>query len=285
MNTAVLSADKIAFGGVRNFSPALIFDCGQCFRFDVLADGSAEGTVGREHAKISVQGDTVTVDGGQDRELWRRFLCIDEDYDAIKKNIGEHFGKYGDVIFDAMRVGDGIRILRQDEWEALCSFIVSQNNNIGRIKKIIARLCEKFGEPFESGGKIYYSFPKAETLACAGESELFSCGTGFRAKYISDAAKRVASGETDLGLIAAMDDEAAREELMKICGVGPKVANCALLFGFHRLSSFPIDVWIKRVLDKYYKNGIDLGDLGDYAGVAQQYLFYYERYKNGEEIK
>ena len=285
MNTAVLSADKIAFEGVRTFSPALIFDCGQCFRFDVLADGSAEGTVGHEHAKISVRGDTVTVDGGQDRELWRRFLCIDEDYDAIKKNIGEHFGKYGDVIFDAMRVGDGIRILRQDEWEALCSFIVSQNNNIGRIKKIISRLCEKFGEPFESGGKIYYSFPKAEALACAGESEIFSCGTGFRAKYISDAAKRVASGETDLGLIAAMDDEAAREELMKICGVGPKVANCALLFGFHRLSSFPIDVWIKRVLDKYYKNGIDLCDLGDYAGVAQQYLFYYERYKNGEEIK
>lgn len=284
IQTAVC-ADKIVFEGVRNFSPALTFDCGQCFRFDVLADGSAEGTVGREHAKISVRGDTVTVDGGQDRELWRRFLCIDEDYDAIKKNIGEHFGKYGDVIFDAMRVGDGIRILRQDEWEALCSFIVSQNNNIGRIKKIIARMCEKFGEPFESGGKIYYSFPKAETLACASEIDIFSCGTGFRAKYISDAAKRVASGETDLGLIAAMDDEAAREELMKICGVGPKVANCALLFGFHRLSSFPIDVWIKRVLDKYYKNGIDLGDLGDYAGVAQQYLFYYERYKNGEEIK
>lgn len=284
IQTAVCT-DKIVFEGVRNFSPALTFDCGQCFRFDVLADGSAEGTVGREHAKISVRGDTVTVDGGQDRELWRRFLCIDEDYDAIKKNIGEHFGKYGYVIFDAMRVGNGIRILRQDEWEALCSFIVSQNNNIGRIKKIIARLCEKFGEPFESGGKIYYSFPKAETLACASEIDIFSCGTGFRAKYISDAAKRVASGETDLGLIAAMDDEAAREELMKICGVGPKVANCALLFGFHRLSSFPIDVWIKRVLDKYYKNGIDLGDLGDYAGVAQQYLFYYERYKNGEEIK
>lgn len=284
IQTAVCT-DKIVFEGVRNFSPALTFDCGQCFRFDVLADGSAEGTVGREHAKISVRGDTVTVDGGQDRELWRQFLCIDEDYDAIKKNIGEHFGKYGYVIFDAMRVGDGIRILRQDEWEALCSFIVSQNNNIGRIKKIIARLCEKFGEPFEYGGKIYYSFPKAETLACASEIDIFSCGTGFRAKYISDAAKRVASGETDLGLIAAMDDEAAREELMKICGVGPKVANCALLFGFHRLSSFPIDVWIKRVLDKYYKNGIDLGDLGDYAGVAQQYLFYYERYKNGEEIK
>ncbi len=284
IQTAVCT-DKIVFEGVRNFSPALTFDCGQCFRFDVLADGSAEGTVGREHAKISVNGDTVTVDGGQDRELWRRFLCIDEDYDAIKKNIGEHFGKYGDVIFDAMRVGDGIRILRQDEWEALCSFIVSQNNNIGRIKKIIARLCEKFGEPFESGGKIYYSFPKAETLACASEIDIFSCGTGFRAKYISDAAKKVASGEINLENISSLDDENARAELMKICGVGPKVANCALLFGFHRLSSFPIDVWIKRVLDKYYKNGIDLGDLGDYAGVAQQYLFYYERYKNGEEIK
>ena len=95
MNTAVLSTDKIVFEGVRNFSPALTFDCGQCFRFDVLADGSAEGTVGREHAKISVNGDTVTVDGGGDRDFWRRFLCIDEDYDAVKKNIGEHFGRYG----------------------------------------------------------------------------------------------------------------------------------------------------------------------------------------------
>lgn len=164
IQTAVYT-DKIVFEGVRNFSPAITFDCGQCFRFDVLADGSAEA------------------------------------------------------------------------------------------------------------------------LACASEIDIFSCGTGFRAKYISDAAKKVASGEINLENISSLDDENARAELMKICGVGPKVANCALLFGFHRLSSFPIDVWIKRVLDKYYKNGIDLGDLGDYAGVAQQYLFYYERYKNGEEIK
>lgn len=286
MNSVITDTGRIVFEGVKNFSPSLTFDCGQCFRFDVLADGSAVGTVGREHAKISVSGDVLTIDGGKDTEFWRGYLGLDEDYDAIKKDIGEHFGKYGDVIFDAMRVGGGIHILRQDMWEALCSFIVSQNNNIGRIKKIIARLCEKYGEPFDSDGETYYTFPTAQALAGASVSDIFSCGTGFRAKYISDAAKRVASGETDLEYISSLSDEKSVEELTKICGVGPKVANCTLLFGFYRLASFPIDVWIRRVLDKYYKNGIDLGDLGSYAGVAQQYLFYYERYKqNGEDGK
>ena len=201
----------------------------------------------------------------------------------MKRDIGEHFGVYGDTIFSAMERAGGIRILRQEPWEALCSFIISQNNNIPRIKKIIRALSEKYGEAFTAFGETYYAFPTPEALSAAGEDELKSCGTGFRARYILDAAKKVSSGEIDFSVIQSMDDEEAAKYLMTICGVGAKVAACTLLYGFHRTAAFPIDVWIKRVLDKYYPGGIDISSLGAYAGIAQQYLFYYERYIQAQE--
>lgn len=271
----------VIFENVKHFVPEQTFDCGQCFRFDVLSGGGVEGTVGKNHVIIKKEGNRLTVDGADDAKFWGSYLGLDTDYDAVMTDIGEHFGKYGNTIFDAMKVSDGIRILRQEPWETLCSFIVSQNNNIGRIKKIIARLCEKYGEPFDCGGKTYYAFPTAEALASADASDIFSCGTGFRAKYISDAAKKVASGEVDFEKVRLGTDADAYAELTKICGVGPKVAACTLLFGFYRTAAFPVDVWIKRVLAKYYADGIDLSALGEYAGIAQQYLFYYERYING----
>ena len=182
-----------------------------------------------------------------------------------------------------MERAGGIRILRQEPWEALCSFIISQNNNIPRIKKIIRTLSEKYGEAFTAFGETYHAFPTPEALSAAGEDELKSCGTGFRARYILDAAKKVSSGEIDFSVIQSMDDEEAAKYLMTICGVGAKVAACTLLYGFHRTAAFPIDVWIKRVLDKYYPGGIDISSLGAYAGIAQQYLFYYERYIQVQE--
>ena len=272
---------KTIFENVKHFIPAQTFDCGQCFRFDVNENGDVEGTVGQEHVVISKKGDTLIIDGSENKEFWEKYLMFDTDYDDVMADIGEHFGVYNDTIFKAMEVSDGIRILRQDPWEALCSFIISQNNNIGRIKKIVARICEKFGEPFETDGKTYHAFPSARTLVDAGVDEIFACGTGFRAKYIYDAASKYLSGEIDFARVRAGTDEEAAAELMKICGVGPKVAACTLLFGFNRTAAFPIDVWIKRVLEKYYADGIDLASLGDYAGIAQQYLFYYERYVNG----
>ena len=163
---------------------------------------------------------------------------------------------------------------------------MSQNNNIPRIKKIIAALSEEYGEKFEykSGdgeSKTFYSFPTAEALARAGEEALYALRTGFRAKYIYDAARKVAEGELDLGSIAKLPTSEAAAELMKIKGVGLKVASCVLLFGFGRTEAFPVDVWVRRVLDKYYPDGLDTTALGRYAGIAQQYLFYYERYING----
>lgn len=156
--------------------------------------------------------------------------------------------------------------MRQDSWECLISFIISQNNNIPRIKGIIDRLCGMYGGRFPEAGELSEETPES----------LEPLRSGFRAKYICDAAVKTASGVTDLAGIAAMPIEDARTELKKISGVGPKVAECVLLFGMHRTDAFPVDVWIKRVLSEYYPNGFP-EYLKENAGIAQQYLFHYIR--------
>ena len=177
----------------------------------------------------------------------------------------------------AVDYGRGIRILRQDPWEAICSFIISQNNNIPRIKGLIAALSARAGEKIAEG---VYSFPTAEAVAALGVDELRALKMGFRAPYIIDAAIKVSSGALDLAAVAALDTPEAEKMLCGVKGIGPKVADCALLFGFSRYDAFPIDVWIKRVIAKYFDEGFDPRALGRYAGVAQQVLFYYERYVN-----
>ena len=182
-----------------------------------------------------------------------------------------------------MRCASGIRLLRQEPWEALCSFILSQNNNIPRIKKIITALCRTLGEPFSAMGETYYKFPTARAIADAGLSGLAPCRMGFRARYLLDAAEKCRNGETRLNALKDADIAQAEEALTAICGVGKKVAACTMLYGLHKTEAFPVDVWMRRVLDKYYPDGLDLATLGDYAGIAQQYLFYYEREKASQE--
>lgn len=268
-----------------------IFDCGQCFRFDrsPAPEGHVryEGVAFGRKVTFDQSPGVLTVYGSDENDfetVWKPFLCYDADYNAIRNDIAERFRLAGDngVITEAMKCGDGIRILRQDAWEALCSFIISQNNNIPRIKKIIGTMCETFGAPAEGGG---YSFPSAEALAAAGEDRIFALRTGFRAKYIFDASCKVASGELNPYSLCEMSFEEAEKALMTIKGVGPKVAACTLLFGCGMTGAFPVDVWIKRVLEKYYPGGLDISLLGPYAGIAQQYLFYYERYAGGEKKK
>ncbi len=211
-------------------------------------------------------------------DIWLSYLSLDVDYDEIDRAVTTALDPDGCAVMRrAAEAGRGIRILRQDPWEALCSFIVSQNNNIPRIKKIIAALCERYGEATEDG--LGRAFPTAKALADAGEEAIFALRTGFRARYITDAARRVACGETDLGAILREPDFSACErELMKICGVGPKVADCALLFGFGKTEAYPVDVWMKKVAARHFASGPDPTLFGKYAGIAQQYLFYMERY-------
>ena len=263
--------------GLDRFSINKIFDCGQCFRFDPK-DGGIEGIAMGKVLRFEQPADgTVIISGIMKKEFdetFCRYLALDEDYAMVDGDILTRL-KGDATIKKAIEYGSGIRILRQDGWEALCSFIVSQNNNIPRIKKIIEAMSREFGEKIDDE---HYAFPTAEALCEAGVDKIFELKTGFRAKYIYDAAEKVARGKIDLSLVDKMTTDEALEYLMQIKGVGLKVASCALLFGFNKTDAFPVDVWVKRVLEKYYPDGLDLSDLGAYAGMIQQYLFYYERY-------
>ncbi len=269
----------------KDFSVFKTFDCGQCFRFDPVEDNSFDYRVdgvafGRSVSFAERENKLYIRSSIEDFErIWLPYLQLEVDYDSINKKIVDSLPESNKEHMQlAIDTGSGIRILRQDSWEALCSFIISQNNNIPRIKKIISQMSEKYGEKLENG----YSFPSPKALYEAGEAEIFALKTGFRAKYIFDAAKKVCSGELDLDRVAnaATYDEAA-EMLMTVSGVGPKVAACTLLFGFGRYDAFPVDVWIKKVIEKRFDGRLDHAALGDVAGIAQQYLFYYERYIEG----
>lgn len=284
-DTMIENERAVIISGVRDFNALRVFDCGQCFRFDI-ANGVIDGIALGKRIKISQDKDTVTMIGISSAEysaIWQKYLDLDEDYGAINDDILKKFGKYNDTIHKAINAAAGIRILRQDHWEALCSFIISQNNNIPRIKKIISDMSRALGEEFLSMGEKCYAFPTPEAIVSAGTDALTELKMGFRARYVMDAARRVLDGSTDLKAIEEMSFEDGEKYLMEICGVGKKVADCTLLYGYHKTKAFPIDVWIRRVLDKYYPDGIDLSYLGDFAGIAQQYLFFYERYTNGGE--
>ena len=210
----------------------------------------------------------ANIDEDEFKREFYGYFDLERDYGAIIKSYSDD--KH---ISSAAIEGGGIRIFRQDPWETLVSFIISQNNNIPRIKKIIESLCTLLGE--EKNG--YYSFPTAESIRKAGIDGLAPIKAGFRAKYIVSAAEMVASGEISLEYLKVCGYAEALEILKRIKGVGDKVANCVLLFGFGYYEAFPIDVWVKRVINKYYGEGFDPAALGKYAGIAQQYLFYYER--------
>ena len=288
MNTALAATSEIAvtefseyiqLSGLSDFLISQIFDCGQCFRFDAAKDGAVEGVAYGRYVRFEQPSPDILLIHGATNEdyqkIWRGFLALDTDYAAVKRDISERFGD--GVMRRAMEYGSGIRILRQEPWETLCSFIISQNNNIPRIKKTIARLCEKYGEKIECGEKTHYRFPDAQRVASATDEELHALGAGFRSKYIIAAARRV-SEELDLGSLAVLPTESLMEVLQSFYGVGPKVASCVALFAYGKTEAFPIDVWIRRVLLKYYPDGLDISNLGKWAGVAQQYLFYFERW-------
>ncbi len=265
-----------------NFSVEKTFDCGQCFRFDPVGDGAVRGIVGKSAVTVRQLDGAVEIEGSEDEAFWRHYLALDLDYAAIERAICDAPDNERDreTVRRAVEFGSGIRILRQEAWETTVSFIISQNNNIPRIKKIIAALCELGGERISDGE---YAFPTPEALVSLGEQGIASTRCGFRARYIYDAACRAVSGEFDPCAVAAFEDyDAADAYMRQISGVGPKVSACALLFGFGRLDAFPIDVWMKRLIANRFPDGLDHRRFGKYAGIAQQFLFYYERWHGDE---
>lgn len=272
--------NKVCIQKPQNFDISQIFDCGQCFRFNRTDADTYEGVAFGRYLKVEQRVDTVTffnTDTNEFEKLWSKYFDLDTDYGSIIDGFSDDI-----ILKKAAEYSSGIRILKQESWETLCSFIISQNNNIPRIKGIIERMSEKYGEVvWKDGDKKYYSFPDAKTLFEAGEKEIFDLKTGFRAKYIYDCAKTVYSEPFFITDVNNLSTPEASLHLQKIKGVGAKVAACTLLFGFARHDAFPVDVWVKRILEKYYPNGENGHLTGKYAGIAQQYLFYYERCANG----
>ena len=250
-----------------NFDIEQIFDCGQCFRFGKHPEKRDTycGVAFGKYLEISQSKNEITFncDESAFHDNWHSFLDLDNNYSLYIDSF-----KDDKVLYEASLFSSGIRLLKQDPWETLCSFIISQNNNIPRIKGIIENMSKAFGESFEQDGNTYYSFPTAKALADAGEEKIFSLKTGFRAKYIYDAASKIVSGEINLDAIFDMDLESAMQTLMKIKGVGPKVASCVLLFGFSKYDAFPIDVWVKKILANYYSDGIPSHLSGKHAGIS-----------------
>ena len=247
------------------------FDCGQCFRWTENADGSYTGIVRGRQASVISENDKIIIEGADSSDMeniWKVYFDLDNDYNAVRKELAELCPE----VCCAVESIDGIRILAQEPWEALCSFIISQNNNIPRIRGIIHRLCEGFGEKCGSG----YSFPPPEALADLEPEDLSGLRAGFRARYIIDAARKVSGGEVNLEKMYSAPMDECRKELMTITGVGAKVAECTLLYGLHRLEAFPIDVWMKKALATLF-SGVSADSLGRYAGIAQQYIFHYSR--------
>lgn len=252
------------------------FECGQCFRWNSDGNGVYTGISGGKVCRIK---DRELICQSGDEAYWNEYFALDTDYEEIKTSLI----KMDDKLSECIAYGHGIRILKQDVWETIISFIISANNNIPRIKKIIEALCELFGEEITDGDKTYYSFPTAERLSKLTCEDLAPLRAGYRDKYILDAANKVASGEVNLQILCDMSDADAKKELMKIKGVGGKVADCIMLFSLGRFSVFPTDVWIKRILSEVYgveDKGIHqfvAEKYGSLAGFAQQYLYYYYR--------
>jgi N-glycosylase/DNA lyase len=282
--------EGIVIKNVEDFELRHIFDCGQSFRWNEDKDGSFVGVASNRVARMSKSGSDIYIKGGvmKDRDFWSEYLDLDRDYGEIKERLSEN----DDILKEAIGHGEGIRILNQEPFEIVVSFIISANNRIPMIKKAVENISRNYGSRIEFEGKEYYSFPTPEMLLNASVEELERCGCGFRAPYIVETTKEIASGGIDLYKIKGLDTDDAHKELMKLKGIGPKVADCILLFSMGKHDAFPVDVWVKRVMQYFYlAPDVSLKKIRDYgrdkfgslAGFAQQYLFYYARDLKGKE--
>ena len=267
---------EVELTGLDDFDLQKIFECGQCFRWNRKDDGSYVGVARGLAARLRRDGDSIYISGTAEdfEKVWYDYFDISRNYTDIRRIIATD-----DYMRLATEYGAGIRLLNQDRWETLCSFIISQCNNIPRIKKIVETLCALFGEPTAFYGEIYYTFPPAEKLAALTEADLSPLRCGYRAPYILEAARAIKDGGLDLDALAHGSYADAMSALKRLNGIGDKVANCAILFSLRMKDAFPVDVHMKRAIAENYGKNFDSHVFGDLAGVAQQYMFYYQRTK------
>jgi len=256
--------------GLRHFDLEAILCCGQAFRWNKTGEHTYSGIAFGLCRSVTQEGDTLIFHGVSEAEfksVWFDYFDLARSYGDLKEEFSRH-----EHLGEAVAYCPGIRVLRQESWETLCTFILSQNNNITRIKSLAERLCAHFGQPISGG----FDFPTPECLAALEPQDLEPVRCGFRAKYIIDAAQAVAYGRIDLEAIYTLPFDEALSTLQTIHGVGPKVAHCALLFGFGRTECLPVDVWMRRALDAWFPGGLP-EEILPVAGIAQQYLFHYVR--------
>lgn len=274
----------------KTFEPKHIFDCGQCFRWNIEEDGSYTGVFGNNVLNVKKEENKIIFKGICEKdikEVVEDYFDFNTNYEEIK----EKLASVDEYLKQSIEFGNGIRILNQNLWETIISFIISANNNIPRIKGIIERISKKYGKKIEWSGKEYYTFPTCEQLADATVEDLRALGLGFRDKRVYETTKIFVNKEMTIQeLIEEQDVNTLREKLLTLPGVGPKVADCIMLFGLKRFEVFPIDVWVRRVMnDLYIKNEdetkvknteiekLAVEKYSNLAGLAQQYLFYWRR--------
>ena len=260
----------------KDFNIEQIAESGQCFRWNKIGDMEYRGIVGKNVCEVKQTLNEIVVNGISEEEF-NDYFDINRDYGEIKK-----FYSKDKILTEAIKYGEGIRILKQDKFETLISFIISANNNIPRIKKSVEAICLNFGEKIKDG---FYSFPTPEDLSLATIEDLTRCGVGFRAKYIYNTCRDILNG-FDLEAVSKLSTIECKKELMKLMGVGPKVAECIMLYSMQKFDSFPVDVWIKRIMEELYiKEEVSNSEVGRiaqekfplYPGIVQQYLFFFGR--------
>lgn len=288
-----IKEQKYIIKNCKSFELKDIFECGQCFRWNKQEDGSYTGVFRRNVLNVKSKNNQIIISGICQEDIEK--VCMDyfdlnRNYEEIKSKLS----KVDNYMQESIKYGAGIRILNQDLWEMIISFIISANNNIPRIKKIIEKMSKEYGTEIEFRNQTYYTFPTTEQLSRANIQDLRKLGLGFRDKYIYETTKIIKEGKIDLVELQGKDTTSARKELLTLAGVGPKVADCILLFStLKRFDVFPIDVWVRRVMnDLYIHNEVEekvskkeikklaKEKFGDLEGIAQQYLFYWKRENN-----
>lgn len=278
-----INEEGIVFKNVLDFDPVHTFECGQCFRWNRDADGSYTGIASGRAVRVLKDHEDLVIRGAksEDKEFWFKYFDLGTDYGKIKDKLSED-----NILKEAIKLGSGIRILNQEPFEIIISFIISANNRIPMIKKAVERISMDFGEPVAFEGNTFYSFPAPERLASAMTEEIHGCG--FRAPYIVETAKVIAREDVSVSKITGMSLSEAHNSLIRLKGIGPKVADCILLFSMGKSGAFPVDVWVKRIMQYFYMapdvslkkiREFGMEQFKDYAGYAQQYLFYYAREK------
>lgn len=280
---------KYIIKNCKSFKVKDIFECGQCFRWNEEPDGSYTGIFGHNVLNVKEEKDIVItgICNGNIEDICKSYFDLDRNYEEIKETLS----LIDDNMKESIKYGEGIRILNQDLWEMIISFIISANNNIPRIKGIIERMSAKYGQEIKFRGTSYYTFPTIDELSQASVKDLKDLGLGFRDRYVYETTKKIKEGKINLENLKQEPTNEVRKQLLTLTGVGPKVADCIMLFStLKRFDVFPVDVWVRRVMNDLYIHNEDetkvnkkqiqeiaRDKFGALEGIAQQYLFYWKR--------